>query len=98
MKTTNAIEKALQQKISQELRDIVDRFTNEVTKMSDKYGGGSMWYYFRKTNNLQSKTQFEVQGIKMVNSVLHSMLMEYHGSRMLEYKSKELLDKLNLEL
>ena len=27
MKTTNAIEKALQQKISRELRDIVDRFT-----------------------------------------------------------------------
>ena len=98
MKTTNAIEKALQQKISQELRDIVDRFTNEVTKMSDKYGGGSMWYYFRKNNNLQSKTQFEVQGINMVNSVLHRMLMENHGSRMLEYKSKELLNKLSLEL
>ena len=36
MNSTNAIEKALQQKISEECREIVDKFVNDVEKLSDK--------------------------------------------------------------
>jgi hypothetical protein len=37
--STNAIEKALQQKISAECREIVDKFIVDLRKLSDKYGG-----------------------------------------------------------
>ena len=96
MKTTNAIEKALQQKISRELRDIVDRFTDDVKKIKNKYGG-NVFYDFKEYSTNEG-VSFSVDGTAKVNGVLHRMLMDNHGSKMLEYKSKELLNKLSLEL
>ena len=94
MKDTNAIEKALNEKVKKELRDIVDRFTNDVEKISDKYGG-TMFYAFEESSYNEGK-KFTVDGISKVNGVLHRMLMDNHGENMLKYKSKELINKLDL--
>tara|TARA_Y100000114_G_scaffold112785_1_gene106659 strand:- start:571 stop:858 length:288 start_codon:yes stop_codon:yes gene_type:complete len=94
MNSTNAIEKALQQKISEECREIVDKFVNDVEKLSDKYGG-SMFYEFQKDATPKSEN-FHVQGTHGVTSVLHRMLLANHGNNMLKVKSQELIKKLEL--
>ena len=94
MKDTNAIEKALQVKVSAELREIVDNFTAEIEKISNKYGG-SMFYEFQKDASPKSEN-FHVQGTHGVTSVLHRMLLINHGDKMLKHKSQELIKKLDL--
>ena len=94
MNSTNAIEKALQQKISAECREIVDKFIADLEKLSNKYGG-TMFYDFKK-NNSEDNYVFMVQGTHGVTEVLHRMVLENHGNYMLKYKSKELLNKLEL--
>ena len=94
MKDTNAIEQALQVKINAELREIVDKFANDVEKISDKYGG-SMFYEFQK-DAAQDSPSFHVQGTHGVTNVLHRMLLINHGGQMLKQKSKELIAKLDL--
>ena len=94
MNSTNAIEKALQQKISAECREIVDKFIADLEKLSNKYGG-TMFYDFKK-NNSEDDYVFMVQGTHGVTEVLHRMVLDNHGNYMLKYKSKELLNKLEL--
>ena len=93
MKNTNAIEKALQNKINLECRAIVDKFIADLDKLSNKYGG-TMFYDFKKGKN--SDENFHVQGTHGVTEVLHRMVLDNHGSSMLKYKTKELLNKLDL--
>jgi len=95
MNSTNAIEKALQQKISAECREIVDKFIADLTKLSKKYGGASSFYDFKKDNS-KDGYEFMVTGTHGVTEVLHRMLLDNHGPAMLKYKSKELLNKLEL--
>ena len=94
MKDTNAIEKALQQKIDEECRVIVDKFITDLDKLSNKYGG-SMFYDFRKDNYAEAPS-FHVQGTHGVTNVLHRMILTNHSKEMLKYKSKELIKKLDL--
>ena len=94
MKDTNAIEKALQQKVSEECRQIVDKFVDDIEKLSNKYGG-SMFYDFIKDKNPEDN-QFHVQGTHGVTKVLHRMLLNCHGDKMLKHKSQELIKKLEL--
>jgi len=94
MNSTNAIEKALQQKINEECREIVDKFITDLDKLSNKYGG-TMFYDFKKDNSSDGY-EFMVQGTHGVTEVLHRMVLDNHGNYMLKYKSKELLNKLEL--
>jgi len=94
MKDTNAIEKALQQKVNAECREIVDKFVADLEKLSNKYGG-SMFYEFQKEASSGSY-DFHVQGTHGVTNVLHRMILACHGKKMLNYKSKELIKKLEL--
>ena len=94
MKDTNAIEKALQAKINAECREIVDKFVTDLEKLSNKYGG-TMFYDFQQDSAPDSKS-FHVQGTHGVTNVLHRMILENHGEKMLSYKSKELIKKLDL--
>ena len=94
MKTTNAIEKALQTRISNEVSAIVDDFISDLKKLSDKYGG-SMFYDFKESNASDART-FMVDGTHKVAGVLHRMIIDNHGSCMLMHKSKELINKLDL--
>ena len=94
MNSTNAIEKALQQKISAECREIVDKFVADLKKLDNKYGG-TMFYDFKKDKSSDAR-EFMVQGTHGVTEVLHRMILDNHGNYMLKYKSKELLNKLEL--
>mgnify|MGYP003137176092 CR=1 FL=1 len=94
MKDTNAIEKALQVKVNEECREIVDKFVAELEKISNKYGG-SMFYDFQQDGAPDSK-KFHVQGTHGVTNVLHRMILANHGDKMLKYKSQELIKKLDL--
>ncbi len=94
MNSTNAIEKALQQKISAECREIVDKFIVDLEKLSNKYGG-TMFYDFKKDNSSDAR-EFMVQGTHGVTEVLHRMILDNHGGYMLQHKSQELIDKLDL--
>jgi len=94
MKDTNAIEKALMQKINLECRDIVDKFIADLEKLSSKYGG-SMFYEFYESNASDAR-HFTVDGTHKVTNVLHKMILENHGDNMLRHKSKELIKKLDL--
>ena len=96
MNSTNAIEKALQQKVSAECREIVDKFISDLIKLQKKYGGYN-FYDFKKNNNKDNGSyEFMVTGTHGVTEVLHRMILDNHGSNMLKYKSKELLNKLEL--
>ena len=94
MKDTNAIEKALKQKINVECREIVDKFVTDLEKLSNKYGG-SMFYDFQADGAADS-TRFHVQGFHGVTKVLHRMVRNNHSDAMLKYKSQELIKKLDL--
>jgi len=92
--STNAIEKALKERVSAECREIVNDFISDLEKLSKKYGG-TMFYDFKKDNSSDAR-EFMVQGTHGVTEVLHRMILDNHGSSMLKYKSKELLNKLEL--
>jgi len=94
MKDTNAIEKALQNRISNEVSEIVNDFISDLNKLSDKYGGSS-FYDFKESNARDART-FMVSGISKVKNVLHTMVLDNCGDAMLRYKSKELINKLDL--
>ena len=94
MKDTNAIEKALQVKVNEECREIVDKFVADLDKLSNKYGG-TMFYDFKK-DQASDAPSFHVQGTHGVTSVLHRMVLTNHSKHMLAYKSKELIKKLDL--
>jgi len=94
VKDTNAIEKALQARISNEVSVIVEDFIADLNKLSDKYGG-SMFYDFKESNADDART-FMVSGINKVKNVLHRMILDNHGDAMLKQKSKELINKLDL--
>ena len=94
MKTTNAIEKALQARISNEVSAIVDDFISNLNKLKNKYGG-SMFYDFKESNASDSRN-FMVDGVSKVKGVLHRMILDNNGDSMLRYKSKELINKLDL--
>lgn len=95
MKDTNAIEKALQIKVNAECRELINKFAADLTKLSNKYGGSS-FYYFRKNGTTEERNYFMVDGISGITSVLNRMILEAHSKKMLNYKSQELINKLDL--
>ena len=94
MKDTNAIEKALQVKINEEVNVIVESFITDLKKLKDKYGG-SMFYDLKESNASDARS-FMVDGTHKVSGVLHRMILDNHGDAMLRQKSKELINKLDL--
>ena len=94
MNSTNAIEKALQERVNAECREIVNDFISDLDKIKKKYGG-SMFYYIKESNASDAKS-FMVDGSQKVANVLQRMILENHGEAMLQQKSQELLNKLDL--
>ena len=97
MKTTNAIEKALNAKIHIECKEIVDKFIADLVALEKKYGGKS-FYDFKKSSSGTESHTFMVTGTAGVSNVLHKMVLDNHGEKMLKYKSEELIKKLNLDI
>ena len=96
MKSTNAIEKALREKASEECRWIVDKFILDMEKLSDKYGGSNYYDFTRPPMNGYEHASFSVDYRSGVAKVLHKMLLDNYSDVMLEQKSKELIKKLEL--
>jgi len=94
VKDTNAIEKALQGKINEEITEIVENFIADLNKLKNKYGG-SMFYDIKESNASDARS-FMVDGTSRVSGVLHRMILDNHGDAMLRQKSKELINKLDL--
>ena len=92
MKDTNAIEKALKNKIDVEVKNIVRGFINELTKLYDTYGGTN-WY--KIVHNAQEK-EITSLGKETLRTILEKMIKENHGGPMLAKKTKELLAKLEI--
>ena len=96
MTSTNAIEKALQQKIDEECREIVDRFIDDLTKLSKKYGGSDYYDFTRPPMQGYEPASFSDNYRSGVGKVLHKMILDNYGDLMLQQKSKELIKKLEL--
>ena len=96
MNSTNAIEKALQEKVNEECRSIVDKFILDMEKLSDKYGGSNYYEFTRPPMNGYEPASFSVDYRSGVAKVLHKMLLDNYSDLMLEQKSKELIKKLEL--
>ena len=92
MQELNQLEKQLEQRSVKELEEIVDTFLDSVAKLKQKYGGNSYYSYVNE-NNTKGTSCIEPFTIK--NHLLY-MLKDNMLNQMLRYKSKELLDKLDL--
>ncbi len=93
MKDTNAIEQALKDKCTKEISKVVDVFINELeTKIRGEYNS-SNYYDFKGPN---SNKGFHVMGTVQLKNVLLKMLKSAHLESMVELKSKELINKLEL--
>jgi len=96
VKTTNQIEKALQEKVNEECRLIVDKFILDMEKLSDKYGGSNYYEFTRPPMTGYPPTSFSVDYRSGVAKILHRMLLDNYSDLMLAQKSKELIKKLEL--
>ena len=97
MKDTNAIEKALKNKIDVEVANIVRGFMNELTNLYDTYGGTN-WYKIVSPSRAgyTKEQQITCLGKDHVRNILEKMIKENHGGPMLAKKTNQLLEKLEL--
>ena len=93
MNSTNAIEKALQQKIAEEIRTEVKAFVNNVQqKFRTPYNDCSFYDISRSHHDAKA---FSIQYHEL-ETLLCRMLHSGHENAMLKKKSQELLNKLEL--
>ena len=90
MQTTNQIEKALEKKINAELMEVVEQFTNACKALGSKYGCHVFQDLKHKDSSITCLRPEEFKNI------IFNSLKDKFGNAMLETKSKELIDKLEL--
>ena len=88
MKDLNQVQNALEEKAKNEVRQIVENFIKEVNQINDKYNGMRMFYLGSDKNIFCDIDDLE--------KILNNALMERHGEYIVKYKTKELLNKLEL--
>ena len=93
MTSTNAIEKALQQKIAEEIRSEVKAFVNTIEQKFRTPYNNCSFYDISRTNS--DNRSFHIQFHEM-ELLLCRMLHSGHENAMLKKKSQELLNKLEL--
>tara|TARA_Y100000592_G_C5223751_1_gene200660 strand:- start:192 stop:488 length:297 start_codon:yes stop_codon:yes gene_type:complete len=97
MKDTNAIEKAINRKIEIEIEVIVDKFLHDIQiELRDKYNAVSFYDITRDNSEEAKEKTILVQGMHQLKNILVRMLRQGHGEAMLNKKSKELLDRLEI--
>jgi len=90
MQTTNQIEKALEKKINAEIMEVVEQFTNACKALGSKYGCHVFQDLKHKDSSITTLRPDEFK------NVIFNSLKDKFGNAMLETKSKELIDKLEL--
>jgi len=93
MNSTNAIEKALQQKIAEEIRTEVKVFVNTIQEKFRTPYNECSFYNISKTHD--DDRAFQIQSWE-IETLLCRMLHSGHEDAMLKKKSQELLNKLEL--
>ena len=93
MTSTNAIEKALQQKIAEEIRTEVKAFVSNIEQKFRTPYNNCSFYNISKPNN--DDRSFNIQ-FHEIETLLCRMLHSAHEDAMLKKKSQELLNKLEL--
>ena len=96
MKDINTIEKALVKKADAELVDAVDGFIKSINELDLRYGYKSSYFDLKDPDRSQQKQQITCVTLARVKTILFNMLKEQFSQRMLDKKSKELLDKLEI--
>ena len=90
MQTTNQIEKALEKKVNAEIEEIVEQFTNACKALGSKYGCHTFQDLKHKDSSITTLRPDEFKNI------IFNSLKDKFGNAMLETKSRELIDKLEL--
>ena len=94
MKDTNAIEKALLEKVSEELDLISDEMMKGIGRLENKYGRNS---FYALRNNLEDyKQEIKHCETRQLKRIFKRMLAEAFQEKMLRKKTEELLAKLEL--
>ncbi len=93
MTSTNAIEKALQKKIAEEIRAEVKVFVNNIQQKFRTPYNDCSFYDISRTNS--DDRAFSIQFHEM-ETLLCRMLHSGHEDAMLKKKSQELLNKLEI--
>ena len=97
MKTTNAIETALIDKANNEIDQIVDRFIQDIKiNITAKYRSRPYSYFFKSSGADDADSVFVKD--TQLKSVLTRALRDQHIDRMVQCKSAELINKLNLDI
>ena len=98
MKDINTIEKALVKKGDVELKEVVTSFINSINELHLRYGYKTSYFDLKDEGSTQvnHKQQITCVNLSAVERILFNMLKDNFGQRMLNKKSKELLDKLEI--
>ena len=89
MKDLNQVQNALEEKAKNEVRQIVENFIKEVDQMNDKYNGLRLF-------RIGSEIKSILCDINDFQKIITDALIERHKESIVEYKTKELLNKLEL--
>lgn len=94
MKDTNQVQKALESKAKKELQRYVDEFIISINELNNKYRQPHS--YFMRENRSTSAKVFEYIRPGCVETILKDMLVEAYLEPMVNKKTQELLNKLEL--
>jgi neutral trehalase len=88
MKDLNQVQNALEEKAKNEVRQIVENFIKEVDQMNDKYNGMRLFYLGSNKEIFCDIDDFQ--------KIITNALIERHNEYIVKYKTRELLNKLEL--
>jgi len=94
MKDTNQVQKALESKAKKELQRVVDEFIISLNRLNSTYRQPSS--YHMTENRSEDATVFEYVRPGCLENILHDMLVHAYLEPMVNKKTQELLNKLEL--
>ena len=94
MKDTNQVQEALESKAKKELQEVVDNFTEALTKLDSTYLQARS--YTLKESRSTDALVFDYVRPHCLDNMLHEMLVDAYLKPMVHKKTQELLNKLEL--
>ena len=94
MKDTNQVQKALESKAKKELQKVVDEFVISLNMLDSTYHQPSSYCMTEDRSNDANKFEYVRPGC--LENILHDMLVEAYLEPMVNKKTQELLNKLEL--
>ena len=94
MKDTNQVQEALESKAKKELEVVVDKFVISLNKLNSTYRQPSS--YRMREDRSEDAQVFQYVRPGCLENILHDMLVEAYLKPMVNKKTAELLNKLEL--